>query len=86
MSARQCCYDDAGGLIDGGPGGGHSDFISPLSYPHSPHLLQLLHFEIDTAPFLDCCKARESLCMEYYKFRPSAQPSCQHNKLAPGII
>ena len=85
MSARQCCYDDAGGLIDGGPGGGHSDFISPLSDPHSPHLLQLLHFEIDTAPFLDCCKARESLCMEYYKFRPSTQPSCQHNKLVPGM-
>ena len=85
MSARQCCYDNRGGLIDGAPGGGHSDFISPLSDPHSPYLFQLLHFEVDIAPFLDCCKAGERLCLEYYKFRPSARPSCQHNKPIPGM-
>lgn len=84
-SARQCCYGNMGELLDGTRGGGTSDFLSPFSDANSPHLVQLLHFESDVIPFLDCCKTQESLCLEYHKFRPSTMGSCEHNKPIPGI-
>ena len=85
VSARRCCYGNSGGLIDGTVGGGPSDFVSPFSDTNSPHLVQLLHFEADMAPYLDCCKARESLCSEYHKFRPSSASSCQLSRPVPGM-
>lgn len=76
LARRQCCYDSAGYLLPGAPAGGHSAVVSIKCQPSQPFENYLLHFEKDIIPFLDCCKASNSLCTEYYKFRPSTTGRC----------
>ena len=64
-AGQQCCYDAAGNLLTGSPGGGSADFASQK-------ISVLGHYRNDELPFLLCCKAGTlSRCDDYYLHRPS---------------
>ena len=64
-SGQQCCYNEAGKIVVGPPGGGTADLVSS-------EVNRTKHFNVDVIPFLLCCKAIYfSNCGRYYEHRPS---------------
>ena len=61
-AGQQCCYDSAGRLKVGKPGGG------TLDLGHSQNFWD--HFYKDVLPYYMCCKLTDN-CEHYYKWRPS---------------
>ena len=88
-SARQCCYNAQGQLIEGPRSGGHADYISPKSrFP--TNIAFLIHFNNDLTPFLQCCKIDQPLCSAFYSQRPStlngSTATCEFTSPNPGIL
>ena len=60
---QQCCYNAAGSLVIGQPGGGSGDKMSPV-VNYNQHVLT------DLLPYVYCCKSGLK-CDLYYEQRPS---------------
>lgn len=61
---QRCCYDKAGGINIGQPGGGGMDKFSPL-VDFDQHSLN------DLLPYALCCRGGAMMCHLYESLRPS---------------
>lgn len=83
----QCCYNEAGELVTGQPGGGSIDKMSPLINFN-------MHSMNDLLPYAFCCRGSAmTMCDTTYgarDFRPSryiplqGQPQLQYELPVPG--
>ena len=63
-SAQECCYNGAGELMIGAPGGGSVDKTAQTNN-------RVSHFLGDVRPYLLCCSGYAPQCQKYYEHRPS---------------
>ena len=87
LGTIECCYDDFGSLIVGGPNGGTSK-KSHFSYEG------VRYINSDLVPYQDCCvrSSRTELCNRYYELRISDDCSlfneapCKYNVYSTNVV